>query len=262
MKRLITILNLLFTYIAVIGQTKIIFDESFALHTERTSTTFQWTINGVTFTPTISEVTVYPHEKGLDTIFFQETRAFKTKFDTIFSRIPNNQELIITIGCCDEGFDILKKDKEKEKLMDSLYSKKEYDEALLLYATLLEFGYLKFEIFNKPVSDTLICIYSPISITGQMITINKDYGWVEPCRSSEIDNMISIYIAKLNDNICYEIYEIEDKTGCTEGIDIVGWNGNKKLEILKQFRLRLFNNEKVIIQYDYLTGKIKLIIDE
>jgi len=95
-----------------------------------------------------------------------------------------------------------------------------------------------------------------------MVTIEKDYGWVKPCRFGYIDNIIKIYILKFKANTNYEI--IDDKDECFEGIDIVGWNGDNMndAEILKRFGLRLFNNEKVIIQYDYLTGETKLIIEE
>lgn len=256
MRKIIITLNLLFVCIAIVGQSKII--SKYLL--EIPHRTLQWTINGVTFSPTADEITIYPHEKGMDTIFFQQTIASKTIYDTIFSKIPNGQELIMTIGCCDDKFDIVKKEVYEESRFD--YDENidvDPDEAYSRFLASLEFGTLKFKILNKPASDTLLCVYSPISLTGQIITIDKDYGWIKPCRFGIIDNIIDIYIAKSNENI---YYEIEDKAECMEGIDIVGWDGEKKMDILKQFGLRLFNGEKVIIQYDYLTGEMQLIVEQ
>ncbi|GEM_PF-1442176 len=258
MKRIIVLLNVLFISIVVTGQSKIILKYLHGI-TERT---LQWTINGVTFNTTIDEVTIYPHEKGMDTIYFQETRNQTTKFDTIYTKIPNNQELIMTIGCCDEKFDIIRKeDFEKRRQLFLTEPSLDFDS---LDITLLEFGKLKFVILNKPISDTLICSYARIFAIGQMITVDKDYGWVEPCRIGYIDNIIHVDIMKLNKHINYDIIE-DDDFECAKGIDIVErhlMGKENDLEILKQFGLRLFNNERVIIQYDYLTGELQLIIDE
>lgn len=266
MRKILIILNLLFIYIAIAGQSKIVFCNYLLEETERT---LQWTINGVTFNPITDGVTIYPHEKGMDTIYFQETRASKTKFDTVFSRIPNGQELIMTIGCCDDKFDIIRKeDFEKRSHLFLTEPSLDFDS---LDMTLLEFGILKFVILNKPLSDTLLCAYVGEFSMGQMITENKDYGWVEPCKVGYIDNVIDIYIIRVDKNIEFEIIndDFKNEYECNKGIDIVWWgqkdkekSWKKDLEILKQFGLRLFNNERVIIQYDYLTGKIQLIVDE
>ena len=267
--KIIITLNLLFVGITLTGQSKIVFDRYLlgqdvgficsedSLQTERM---LQWTINGFTFKSTTDVVTIYPHEKEMDTIFFQETICSKTKYDTIFSRIPNRQELVMTIGCCDEKFDIVRKeDYEKRSQLFLTDPSLDFDS---LDMTRLEFGTIKFEISNKPISDTLICVYAGEFTVGQMITKEKDYGWVKPCKVGYIDNIIKIYIIKLNANINYEIFGDKDKIICAEGIDIVAWNEKEwqDLEILKRFGLRLFNNEKVIIKYDYFTGEINLQI--
>jgi hypothetical protein len=260
MNKIIIILNLLFICLSVAAQSKIMFCEDL---TEQTDRFLQWTINGITFSPTSDEVTIYPHKKGMDTIFFQETRNFKTKFDTVFCRIPNGQELTMKIGCCDDGFDIVRKEEyEKRKQLYLAEPSLDFDS---LDMTLLEFGTLKFLILNKPISDTLICIYAGEFTVGQMITIDKNYGWVKPCRIGYIDNIINVYVIKTDKNVEYEMIkdEYKDENECNEGIDIVWWNKKdweKDWVILKQFGLRLFNNEKVIIQYDYLTGKTELVM--
>ena len=263
MKKNIITLNLLFIVIIIAGQSKIVFDEYLMARTDRA--TLQWTINGVTFNPTTDGVIIYPHEKGMDTIIYQEIwlpdseTKLRLVFDTIISKIPNNQELIMTVGCCDYGFDLIKNDEKRKQallLIHSLLDENKLYELDSLRMTLFGFETIKFEILNKPISDTLICDYGGVFHFGQMITIKKDYGWVKPCRSSESDNNISVCIMKLNKNINFEIIK-DDEFECAKGIDIVEWNAEnweKDLEILKKFRLRLFDNEKVIIQYDYLTN--------
>ena len=282
MKKGIIILCSLLVCATVAGQSKIIFDEYLLAQTGiiysesgflcskdssgLTKKTMQWTINGLTFKPTTDTVILYPHEKGIDTIFFQQTICSETTFDTIFSRIPNGQEFVMTVGCCDNKFDIIRK-KVKEEV-EQLYSTEppiDSDSLYSLYLENLEFGKIKFEILNKPISDTLICVCTEMYFFhGQQITAEKDYGWVEPCRFGIIDNIIKIHIIKINEHTEYKIIEDKDEYKCFNGIDMVEWNGDNMddAETLKQFGLRLFNNEKVIIQYDYLTGEIKLIFDE
>lgn len=67
-------------------------------------------------------------------------------------------------------------------------SKTYYEERALLYETnpsldfdsldmsLLQYGKIKFEILNKPISDTLMCSFAGILEISQMITIEKEYG--------------------------------------------------------------------------------------
>ena len=81
MKKLILLLNLLAAGAVGFGQSRIIIDEYLVQRREHNDISYQWTINGVTFTLDAAEVTVYPHREGLDTIFFQETvnrRTFGT----------------------------------------------------------------------------------------------------------------------------------------------------------------------------------------
>ena len=264
MKKGIIALSLLFVCSTVAGQSiifsKDLFDylEQLKKHEEiKTQWTMQWTINGITFTPSADSVTIYPHEKGFDTIFFQQTINSKTTYDTIFSRIPNKQELIMVLNECCSGFDILKKEYftqvEEGEYHDSLYDGPWQD-----------IGAVKFVILNKPITDTLICAYVGGGINvGQMITVDKDYGWLFPLRTIYTMYVFPISIMKLNTNIKYELYEDDE---WFKGIDIVTWDASDEeatdCNILKQFKFRLFYNEKVIIQYDYLTNEIKLHVDE
>ena len=167
----------------------------------------------------------------------------------------------MTIGCCDDKFDIIRKeDYEKKGQLWQTEPTLDFDS---LDMTRLEFGTIKFVILNKPISDTLICVYAGENTLGQMITVNKDYGWVKPCKVGYIDNIINVYFVKLNDNIFYEVLGDDEFDKCIEGIDIVGWSVKEwqmDLEVLKGFGLRLFNNEQVIVQYDYLTNEVTVQI--
>jgi hypothetical protein len=259
MKKIFILLNLLFIGFSMSGQSKIEFCKYLLKQTDKT---LQWRINGITFSPMNDEVIIYPHANGIDTIYFQETRFSKTKYDTVFSKIPNGVELVMKIGCCEDMFDLItKEDYEEQKRTLLTYPMLDFDS---LNLSLLQFGKIKFEILNKPISDTLICVFAGTLSISQMITIEKEYGWIEPCRTGYIDNIIDIYIIKLNESVHFETIEFEDFE-CAKGIDIVEWNVNKwpldpKI-IIKKFGLRLFNNEKVIVQYDYLTNELFLKFD-
>lgn len=260
MKKLLIFLNFVFISYLITGQSRIEFCEYLLSQTDKT---LQWTINGLTFSPTRDEVVIYPNVNGIDTIYFQQTRLSKTIYDTIFSKIPNHTSLVLKIGCCDDMFDLI--------------TKKDYDERVHLYETnpsldfdsldmsLLQYGKIKFEIFNKPICDTLICSFGGIFNISQMITIEKEYGWVLPCQIGYQDNIIDICIIKLNRSLDFETIEFKDFE-CAIGTDMVEWDSKvwplDSEVILKRFGIRIFNEERTIIQYDYVTGNLKLIIEE
>ena len=224
-----------------------------------------WTINGESFSSTDSNVIIYPNNL-LDTIVFMEKRHFKTWFDTVYTRIPDHEELSMGIGCCDAGFDLCRKgDYEKyiqqwSEVPDSLQ--------LSLYEQHLEYGTIQFKILNKPITDTLLCIYDHVFLLGQLITNDKDYGYIIPCRYAYANNILHISIVKYNFSGMYGYSLLEgeinaNKWPCEKGVDIVGIEIKDKYEnntmTLKRFSVRMFNQEKVIIQYDYATGDLQVL---
>ncbi len=259
MKKLLFITNILLMSFTIFAQSKIKFGSDILRLKERNMI---WTINGFTFRPSTDEVKIFPHINCIDTIYFQETRSLETIYDTVYSRIPNKANLTMILGCCDDMFDLIKTEDFKESF--DLFSNYPSLVCDSIYASLLQFGKIKFEIKNKPISDTLICVFAGEFTVGQLITDSNDYGWIEPCRSRAYDNIIDIYIIKLNGSIHYETIKIKDFI-CLKGINIITWNVDQwPLEpeiILKKFGLRLFNNENVIIQYDYLTNELTLKFD-
>ncbi|MBP1672805.1 MAG: hypothetical protein H6Q25_620 [Bacteroidetes bacterium] len=259
MKYFLLLLSIILIGFSVSGQSKIKFGNDILNLPERN---LHWTINGITYTPSDDEIIIYPHKKSIDTIFFQETINNKTYFDTIYSRIPNKTQLIMNLGCCDVGFDLITKDYVEE--MTILYSTNTNDAYDTIYPALLQFGKIKFEIINKPISDTVICFYGGSFNIGLLVTEEKDYGWLEPCRYGYPDNIINISIIKKSKDLTYNFLNEIDDIACFNGENIIELNyENDPLNIiyLKKFGLRLFNNEKVIIQFDYLTNQLTLFFN-
>jgi hypothetical protein len=169
MKKALNIVNWMFlislfsSYLK--GQTHITFSEYL---TETRAEHYQWSINGVSFRPTKGKNIIYPNIQGVDTILFWETVGSCLKPDTIFSKIHRNQEYLMTIGCCDEGFDM---HRIKKKNISTISFSEEISDSLVSQ----EHDQIKFIVLNKPNIDTLICIYgSIICLSGQMITSEKD----------------------------------------------------------------------------------------
>lgn len=259
MKKIYFIQTLLVVSIVCTGQSKIIIDEYLIKRTIDNDIFYQWNINGVIFTLESADIAIHPHNKGLDTIYFQKTVNAHTYYDTIFCNIPNNTSLLMTIGCCDDGFDMVKKEDYdqlcKKQSLDS-------DSAYSLYLNSLDYGWLKFVVKNKPKSDTLIFTYNkPYVNFGQMITTKKDYGWVTPCKFGYIDNIIRIDIFKKTKNMSLTTYA--DDLDCSKGTDVMVWDiEDESHESIKSFGLRIFDKKNVIIQYDYANGELQLQIDE
>ncbi|MCF8331421.1 MAG: hypothetical protein K9H84_03130 [Bacteroidales bacterium] len=84
-----------------------------------------------------------------------------------------------------------------------------------------------------------------------MIVEQKDYEWVEPVRGKYTNSNYHIIFAKMKDHLKYQ----------STGNDMIRWNDpafRKNFDILKAFRIRVFENENVIIDFDYKTQNVKL----
>ena len=224
-----------------------------------------WIINGVSFSLKDTSVIIYPNNM-LDTICFKNKRHSQTWFDTVYTRIPNHEELIMVTDCCDDGFEIYRKD-AYEKYSQQFLETPE-SEQMSLYEQHLEYGTIQFKILNKPITDTLLCIYDHVFLLGQLITNDKDYGYIIPCRYAYANSILHISIVKYNFSGMYGYSLLEgeinaNKWPCEKGVDIVGIEIKDKYEnntmTLKHFSVRMFNQEKVIIQYDYATGDIQVL---
>ena len=242
----------------VLGQTTV-FSDDYLVNTRQEQ--YQWKINGVTFIPTKEKTVIYPNYPEIDTIIFIDKNNNKTP-DTIFSRIPRDQEYIMTISCCDSYFDIFKVERNPIENNDDSLSNLSIDSMLALDSNLAldsliwaskEYGQVKFIIKNKPRKDTLICIYTDFAgfPYGQIITKRKNYDWLLPSKGFYSGNNDYIVFAHKKETLEYEVKEN----------DIISWGDPDfyaNFEVLKKFRIRLFNKEKVIIEYDYLTRETKL----
>ena len=259
-RKMILILNLLLVNLTGFGQSKIIIDKYLINRTENNDISYQWTINGVSFALDTKEVLVYPHQNGLDTICFQETVNKHTRYDTIYSKIPDHTTLLMTIGCCDDGFDMVIKEKSEHfhQLCEALSLNA--DSSYALYLKSLEYGRLKFVVKNKPESDTLLFVCNPALGIGQMITVKKDYGWVSPCQNGYIDNIVHISVFKKPQSMSVESFE--DDLDCTKGTDVVAYELDAPRDDIKSFGLRTFNKEQVIIQYDFATDEWQVFFTE
>jgi hypothetical protein len=133
---------------------------------------------------------------------------------------------------------------------------------------------VKFVILNKPDTDTLVCIYTGFIIvpSGQIITDNSDYGWVKPITSLYSNDNIEVIITRKNKEFEYFPLEYEGFAFPYLGNNLISWDYKQigiddydlfyGLDFLKSFRLKLFNQEKVIIIFDYLTKTTRLIVSD
>lgn len=252
---LLTAFNLCSLYI--IGQTTVISDD----YLIETRTDYQWTINGVSFSPTSKKTKIYPHKQDWDTIIFTDTyfKYNRPAPDTIISRIPKNKKYVMSIGCCDEFFEMRRTDKKYPYVDIDTISFKDFQTL-----TSQDYGQVKFVILNKLDTDTLICMYSGCGSScpiGQMITDNSDNGWLIPMRTGYSNTNGIVMIIKKNKELEYgEFEELEYDEDL--GRNLVYISMEADWNILKKFHLKLFNQEKVIIEYDYFTKATKLTVVE
>jgi len=243
---LIIVLNV---FVKVNSQTTVYSDEHL-IQTRQQK--YNWKINRVSFQPAKERTKVYPHYPACDTIIFTN-KGDGRPADTIYTRIPPKKNYIMTIGCCADGFDIYEKTKFT-KLTSAINKKNIQNEVFdSLYTDSKESGRVKFIIKNKPISDTLICIYGDFAgfPYGQMITREKDYSWLSPSKGYYSSSIDCIVFAKKKPTLKYKI----------EKNDIISWDSpdfNEYFETIKRVQLRVFNNEKVIIEFDYVTKLVKL----
>ncbi len=250
MNKYFTLIILLISFNSILGQTIIKIRPNLIQNKNA-----KWIINGITLSDSHTQIKVYPNENKFDTIIFERDYENSHMSDTIFTKLPNKQKLTIIESSNNFlGFDIQKlKNTHIRTNCQNLKNTNEY-------------GRIKFVILNKSLTDTIICSYSPLYYTGQMITKDKDYGWIYPCRNLYSSNIDIIYIFYKNKSLKYTpIINDNDFDLCLKGLDLIEWNADDSVNgllLIKHIYVRLFNNEDIIIQYNYATGEFHLIVDK
>lgn len=164
----------------------------------------------------------------MDTIVFVHERYGKLVADTAFVIFPKNAKLLL-VPDNDGSFDIIekgsvKRNKNKAKFCVQITS-----------------------------SDTIICCYSSeTALVGQLFTASGSSGWLKPFTTPYSSNMINVIIFRAK-NMNYHALEKDDSLffgdkNCT----IVGWDSDQLSQLSKiaSFKLRLFDNNRIIIKYD------------
>ncbi|WP_375558660.1 hypothetical protein ACE193_12980 [Bernardetia sp. OM2101] len=130
----------------------------------------KWKVNGATFKSANEKVEIKTNYPKMDTIFFWDERGR----DTVLTRLKPNREYIMTIGCCDAGFDIYYKEtfKEYQAVLDTSE----------IWFKWIEVGKVKVEIQNNSENDTLIFVYGDFAgvPTGQVLIGNQSSEWTLP----------------------------------------------------------------------------------
>ncbi|MBS1634924.1 MAG: hypothetical protein JST26_03310 [Bacteroidetes bacterium] len=233
----------------IYGQTTVICDDY--LISSRQST-YRWQINGISFKPAPDRITIYPHYPDTDTIVFFNEGA-REPIDTIYSRIPPGKNYVLTIGCCDEGFDIY--DASKLMVLSGLMNRHDMDNATFdsLYMASKESGEVKFVIHNKVPGDTLLGIYMDFAGLPEALVIkaNKSYDWMKPSKGYYSSSIDYVGIARRKSAIA--LHPLEKGMVCWEDPDF-----DANFETLRMFRLRIFNEDRVIVDWDHKTNRFKL----
>ena len=159
----------------------------------------------------------------------------------------------MVVGCCDANFDIFE-NKKMETLKSSLEKGQISDGSFdSIYLASKEYGKVKFIIKNMPINDTLICVYTDFSgfPCGYMILKNGSYGWFGPSKGYYGNSNDFIVFAKKKTNL-----EFKKEVKC-----MISWDSpdfSVYFDKLRKFQIRIFNEERVIIEYDYRTKKTRL----
>jgi len=235
------------------GQTTVVSNDYLA---NTRSDEYIWTINGVKFSPSKEKIHIFPNYPAIDTIIFHDSnysRKHDSIPDTIYTRIPKDREYQMTVGCCDSYFDIyeLKNIQNRISLLNSdSLSDEEFDSISIASK---ESGEVRFIIKNMPKGDTLICLYTDFSGMpyGQMILKNGSYGWFSPSKGYYSNSNDFIVFAKKKTSL-----EFTKEDGNT-----ISWDSpdfNEYFDKFLMFGVRIFNKERVTVEFDYITRKTKL----
>lgn len=200
----------------------------------------KWRVNGTTFNPSFKKVGITTNYPKMDTIFFWDERGK----DTVLTRLKPNKKYIMTVGCCDAGFDIYYKEifKEYQAVLDTSE----------IWFKWIEAGKVKLKIENNFENDTLIFVYGNFAgvPTGQVLIGNQESEWTLPFKGYYTTNNDNLVIAKYNSAL-----ESKTEKGTINWDTLLDYS---TIDIIRWERIRIFDRDKIIIHYDHKTKKVRL----
>lgn len=206
---------------------------------------YLWVINGVAIKPNAGETNVHPKISGMDTILFYDSKK-SSQPDTIYTRLSKNRKYIITKSC-DNYFELQQADRMDISKGHYVTDPKTLEQKLVMPK---ETGMVKLTVKNKPQEDTLVAIYTDFEGLphGQLITDNKEHDWLPPSKGFCASNNDYIILARYKSHFEYT----------KEHNDLITWEDidfDKNFEVIHKFQVRVFNGEKITVEYDHLTAK-------
>ncbi len=232
------------------AQTTISTDDHLNRHHTKT---YLWVINNDTVRPGEGPVNITVNHPLPDLILFYNLKE-NTIADTIYTRFSKNQDYLLAQGCGGSPFELHHADSTLRKKPTYVPDPKTM-EPKLVYPK--ETGLVKFSVKNKPEKDTLIVMYTDFKGIPHalMVSENKQYNWLPPSKGHHSTNIDNIVIAKKKPGVEYEFIHN----------DLITWdytNHKEVFETIKSFQIRVFNEEKVFIQYDHADNTASIKFDK
>jgi|GEM_PF-5859767 len=236
MHKILLLLGLALNF-EVNAQTSVRCDEQIA-----NTTHFLFVINGVAIKPNAGEIKIFPAALGLDTLLFYNSKKSNTP-DTIYTKLSKNHKYVITPSC-DNSFELQQADRMDITKGQYVTDPKTLEQKLVIPK---ETGMVKLTVKNKPETDTLVAIYTDFAGLphGQLITENKEYDWLPPSKGYCASNNDYIILARYKPHFEYNI----------EQNDLITWEDTdfeENFEVIHKIQVRVFNGEKIMVEYDYL----------
>ncbi len=210
---------------------------------------FHWIINGQAIEPSTQPVdlnTNYPEEDTI--IFWNTTSKWSRKKDTTYTRFQPDQKYLFDLNFHSERYNVFEKEHWTKHFGSFDYDSSTLEEFREVWCPAIEWGKVKFQITNLPKNDSLLITYGVIDdgyLTGTIIS-KKNSHWITPRLEPFNSSNIQIVISKILPNAELNEDEIPNQH----------YIRTTELKDLAWFKIRIFNNEKVKITYDYETGEI------
>jgi hypothetical protein len=191
------------------------------------------------------------HYPGFDTVFFRG--GANEDWDTVFTRFRPGEKYLVSIGCCDEGFEIW--DSEKLAIMAALPEDASMEAFDSLRGLLYETGEVSFRLRHCPRGDTLVGLFLNFAAGRpiQLLTRGRATGFVAPSMGYYGTNRTWVLVGRPTGSLSGSYFLMDDE---------LQWNDleMKDFERLSMVQLRLFENERVRLIYDVRSGRMKMRI--
>ncbi len=218
--------------------------------------TYKWLINGQELIPNSEFQVVKINFPKLDTIIFFNNHHSRSKTDTVITRLTSDNKYVFTISCCNDNYKIYNEktyffilDKYEDIYNDSL--PQSYKDSIFSeYKD--RFGNLKIEVINIPKTDSLI-VFPDFEMYAYGHVLDSEYNLTnEKLEIGDFTNRhYDILFVQYDNKVNWR--KFDERKLETEDDQFY-----KKLTIIKELNIRVFNDETALLIFNYKTKNIQI----